>query len=211
MTPFNARDTAVSEHLSSIFTSRLMLMIAFIFLMIALLNHQDEMTLLLVLLLFMVGTARIWSVFAFKNLSIAFNVDRTRVFPGEPLTLSMTIANQKLLPVRIAIRPIKMGQGFDGELPALNSSFLLWHQKATFTWELTARKRGCWQMGQPGIIVGDLFNFFPRHRPKNNGTEVLVFPRMTAVQQFLMPEQHFFGMPGEKSPVRDPVYVMGNP
>ncbi len=204
-----AEDGQAPYHLTSIFTSRPVLLIAFCFLGAALLNHQDEMTLLLVLLFAMVGSAWIWSRYAFSNLDIEFTIDRTKVFPGETLALSMTLSNGKLLPVRVEILPFFDNAFFSGDSPAATSGFLLWYQKATFTWELTARKRGYLQMGEPYVTASDLFNFFPRKKRRSHGTPVLIFPKLKTIRPFSMPEQHFFGMPGEKSPVRDPVYILG--
>jgi uncharacterized protein (DUF58 family) len=57
--------------------------------------------------------------------------------------------------------------------------------------------------------VGDLFGFFTKEKSTGTEIEVIVYPRLVALMSFSLPRRDFFGVPGAKSPVHDPIYILG--
>jgi uncharacterized protein (DUF58 family) len=57
--------------------------------------------------------------------------------------------------------------------------------------------------------VGDLFGFFPREKRIAGDIQVIVYPRLVPLKPFSLPSRDFFGVPGAKTPVQDPIYILG--
>jgi len=74
---------------------------------------------------------------------------------------------------------------------------------------LTAQKRGIYPVGPPRMAVGDLMGFYPRETGGGRELEIIVYPRLIPLKPLSLPKRDFFGVPGAKSPVQDPVYIMG--
>ncbi len=199
----------VHNHVTTIFTSPLMVVLGLAFGLIALLTGQTRMAVLILLVLGLTTLARVWSRYGLASMTIDAKTDRTRVFPGESIRTDILVRNDKLLPVWLEAGLITDGPGFVPETPAVETGFLLWFQEMRVSFEVTAAKRGCFNMGQTQIVVSDLFRFFPGKTVRHHDTDIVVFPRIHPVQPLSLPERGFFGVPGARSPVQDPVYVMG--
>ena len=90
----------------------------------------------------------------------------------------------------------------------VQESSLWWRQKADFRWELKAQRRGVYPIGPPRITVADLLGFFPKER-EQAPLQIIVYPRIIPLVPFSVPRRDFFGVPGKKSPVKDPIYILG--
>ncbi len=203
------KERAVPYHISSIFTSRLLMVIAFLFLVISLLTRQQEMRILLLFILFLNLFSYIWSRFAFLDLDISFTINKTHVFPGDDIIIKIMVYNKKFLPVWVTSVPFFDETGFKNTGLSKHTACMLWFQKTSFTHKIKAKKRGVFQIDYPNMTASDLFGFFPRQRQISQPVEIIVFPRIAAIKPFSIIEQHFFGLPGTKSPVLDPVYILG--
>ncbi|MFC1885427.1 DUF58 domain-containing protein, partial [Thermodesulfobacteriota bacterium] len=99
---------------------------------------------------------------------------------------------------------------FPNEASLYNELSLLWYQKTNFEWELSARQRGVYNVGPPMIRAGDLFGFYSKARkPEKESLSVVVYPRLVPIRTFDFRRKDFFGVPGAKSPVQDPIYILG--
>jgi uncharacterized protein (DUF58 family) len=58
-------------------------------------------------------------------------------------------------------------------------------------------------------LAGDLFAFFSREKKTEEFHQIIVFPRIVPLKSFPLPRRDFFGVPGAKSPVQDPIYILG--
>lgn len=178
---------------------------------VALLHGQRDLVVLAILVLAVMGVIRLWSRISLSGITCSSKVDKLKVFPGEVLTLQVRVENAKFLPVWLRITmPI------DGSLKAsfddttfTNESGLLWYQKAYFNRSLVAQQRGIHSIGPPHMQVADLFGFFPRKRVEQQDLHVIVYPRLAPLKPVSLPRQDFFGLPGAKSPVQDPIYILG--
>ena len=150
-----------APRLSSLFLDRLSLVLVGILLFVALLNHHHELIVLSLLVLGTAGGAKLWAGVSRSRLACRFAVDRSRLFPGEPLALTLEAGNQSCLPMALQITtPVSGLLGPSGE-PALSGEVgLLWYQRVELQWTLTASRRGVHRLGPHRCSTGDLFGFF---------------------------------------------------
>ena len=158
-----------AEHQESreptIFNSLFVLFFVSLFLFIALVYRQNDLSLLAILILGVVGGAKAWSSMSPARVRCDSAIDTGRVFPGETVRLETTVENSKWLPVWLRIR-----WSFDGALkPAENSGNIirqeapvLWHQSVKFSQDFVALRRGVYQVGPPRIRTSDFLGFFKK-------------------------------------------------
>lgn len=199
------------ERLSSIFVVSFLQYIVGAFLIIALLNRQHDLILLTILILGIMIGARLWSRFSLPGIFTRASLDKHRAFPDEILHFDIHAENRKWLPVRLY-----MDMPAEGALERVNKDgfknecSLLWYQKANFQWEFACRHRGVHRVGPPHIEAGDLFGFFSRRqKEEKEPVHVIVYPRLIPIKPFSFLRKDFFGEPGAKSPVQDPIYMLG--
>lgn len=182
-----------------------------IILFIALLNRERDLAVLSLLVLGVAFGARLWARASLSGIHCLSSVDKAKVFPGECLIFRIRAENRKFLPVRLQVKvPLAGGIASPGgETVLAKESGLLWYQRADVEWELTARRRGVHPVGPPRIAAGDLFGFFSKERKSQEIHEILVYPRLIPLRPFALPRRDFFGVPGAKSPVKDPIYILG--
>jgi uncharacterized protein (DUF58 family) len=182
-----------------------------ILLFIALLQSRRDLAVLALLVLGVTVGARLWSGMSLSGIAYSSLVDKEKVFPDEMLTLHIDAENKKFLPVWL-----QMNVSIDGSLSPLsqdstftNESGLWGYQRARFQWKFVARRRGIHCLGPYHIKVADPFGFFPRGREEQANLCVIVYPRLVPLKPVSLPRRDFFGAPGAKSPVQDPVYILG--
>ncbi len=182
-----------------------------ILLFISLLFGQRELTGLTLLIFGMIGGTKLWARASLKDLVCRLTVDKSRMFPGEKLTATVNAENGKILPVWLQLKvPVSPElHTIPGETILENEGGLLWYQREKFQWELTARRRGVHYLGPLNIFAGDIFAFFSRRKKTKEFHQIIVYPRLVPLKLFSLPMHDFFGCPGAKSPVQDPVYILG--
>jgi len=199
-----------SPRLSSLFLVPPSLVFVGILLFVALLNHQHELIILSLLVLGTAGSAKLWARLSRSRLAFHSAVDRSRLFPGEPLALTLEAGNRSWLPMALHVTvPVGGLLGPSGEPAVSGEAGLLWYQKVEFHWTLTASRRGVQRLGLHCCTTGDLFGFFTSTRMAGEAQEIVVYPRIVPIAPFPLPRRDFFGVPGAESPVRDPVYILG--
>jgi len=182
-----------------------------IFLFMAILNDQLDLTVLgLVVVVIMAGT-RVWSRLSPAKMRCESSLNKQRVFAGESLVLSTRIQNAKVLPVLVQVKTsfASCFQPAEDLASPDKDCSLLWYQQADFQWHLTALRRGVYQLGPAQLSVGDLFGFYTRKQITPAASSVIVYPRLIPLKPLAMPRRDFFGIPGAKSPIEDPVFVYG--
>ena len=188
------------------------LILAFVAAMLcaALLNGQADLTLLSVLVLTIFAGAYLCSRIGFSGLAFSAQTDRQRLFPGETLVLTLGVENRKFFPVWLQAR-VWLGTArpaFSAAADLAGSCGLLWHQSASFSWQITALRRGCHRLGPPVIEAADIFGFYPRQR-QQAPLDIIVYPRLVPLKPLPLSKRALFGMAGTRSPVQDPVYILG--
>ncbi len=196
----------------TIFNSLFVLFFVGIFLFIALIYRQNELSLLAILILIVVGGAKAWSGMSASRIRWNSAIDNQKVFPGESVTLATTVENGKWLPVWLKIK-----WSFDGALEPVGGrdeisrqgAAVLWHQSVNFHQALVARRRGVYQVGPPRIRTSDFLGFFEKKVTARDVTHILVYPRLVSLRPLAIRKRDLFGVPGAQSPVKDPVYILG--
>jgi len=195
----------------TIFTSRLINMLVAILLFIALLYRQNDLALLTLLILLLMGSSKVWSRISHAKVSCTIHADRERLFPGELLSVLTTIENAKFLPVWVRVNwPQSRILGSQTDSPNVSQeSGLLWYQRARFKQDLVARKRGCYNLAPSHIATSDVFGFFKTEKHQTQQLEIIVYPRIITIKSVPVPKHDLFGTPGSQSPVKDPIYIIG--
>lgn len=195
----------------TIFVVPLMQFFVGLLLFIALLHGQRDLIVLSLLVLGVVFGAKLWARISLSGIISHSAVNKQKVFPGEKLTLRINAENKKLLPVWLQVRVPVTGPIYpsSAETTFKKEEGLLWYQRTYFEWEFTAQQRGIHQIGPPHILAGDLFAFFSRERREEAFHQIIVYPRIVPLKPFPLPRRDFFGVPGAKSPVQDPIYILG--
>jgi uncharacterized protein (DUF58 family) len=178
---------------------------------IALLYGQRELTLLGLLVLGITMGARQWSRLGLSRIRSAVTADKHKLFPGESFVLSVSAENAGFLPVWLQVG-VPFEGAFDPDSEAMSftsESGLLWYQKVRFNRQFVARRRGVYRVGPAWMKVADLLGFFPREKQTAGDMQVIVYPRLVPLKPLSLPSRDFFGVPGAKSPVQDPVYILG--
>jgi len=195
----------------TIFVTPLMQFFVGLLLFIALLHGQRDLIVFSILVLGVVFGAKLWTRISLSGIKSHSAVNKQKVFPGEKLTLRINAENKKFLPVWLQMQVPVTGSihPSSGETTLTKEDSLLWYQRAYFEWELTAERRGIHQIGPPHILAGDLFAFFSRKKKEEEFHQIIVYPRIVPLKSFPLPRRDFFGVPGTKSPVQDPIYILG--
>ena len=202
---------AISRRVSSLFLTLPILVLAMFLLITALVYKQRDLSILTLLVLAVGGGAKLWTTLGCRGTQCQTTIDKTRVFPGSRIDLGLTLRNNTFFPLwfRVNIPLNGLSRRDGGQEDLMGESSLHWHDSGRFRWEVTAPKRGLFRPGPIGLTCGDLFGFFPKEREVENPLEIVVYPRLVALKAFSISRRDFFGIPGDFSPVRDPVYILG--
>ena len=199
------------ERIPSLFAISLIHFFVALLLFIALLHSEHDLVVLSLLVLGLFGGAKLWAKTSLSGIKCHLETDRQRLFPGEEFSLDARAENRRFLPVWLGIEVPVDGSFLTTAPEAVPSREcgLLWKERASFQWRLTARRRGIHGIGPLLLQTGDLFGFFRRQRRLEQSLEIMVYPRLIPLRSFSLPRRDLFGVPGAKSPVQDPVYVLG--
>jgi uncharacterized protein (DUF58 family) len=172
---------------------------------------MNEIVVLAALVLAVGLVSRGWAALALVGLSYERRLDADRAFPGETLTLRLTLDNRKFLPlswVRVEetlspalARPgdpaVTMSEdGTSAKLAIVTP--LAWYRSATLTRTIDCRRRGCYTIGPARLLSADVFGLFVRARIAAPEIAILVYPRLYPVADPVLPARHPIG------PDRDP-------
>ena len=199
------------DRLPSVFIISPVLVLVGVLLFIALLNGQASLAILCMLVFSIVAGARIWSRISLSKIHSALSFDKKKLFPDEALDLSVRLENRKFLPVWLRLQIAQGGSLVmdSGETVLKKECGLLWYQAIHFDWRLRAVRRGVHRIGPLELKVGDLLGFYPKKKIIHRTHEIIIYPRRVALNPVPLPRRDFFGMPGAKSPIVDPVYIYG--
>lgn len=196
----------------TIVNSLLAAFFAGIFLFLALLYRQNDLSLLAILILLVFGGTRTWTGMSAARIRCDSAMDSERVFPGESIILATTVENNKWLPVWL-----KIMWSFDralvpeGDMHNIcrQEAAVLWHQSIKFRQTFVALRRGVYQVGPPVICTSDFLGFFEKEASARNVDHIVVYPRLVPLRPLNARKRDLFGVPGARSPVKDPIYILG--
>jgi uncharacterized protein (DUF58 family) len=195
----------------SVFAIPLAQVILGLFLFVALIHGERDLTIWALLVLGLMAGAKLWAGTSLSGIRCHSSVDKERAFPGEKLTLRISAENHKFLPVWLQVNVPVGGLlvPFSPEGTLAKETRLLWYQRAHLQWEFIAHQRGVHQIGPSRLVAGDLFAFFSKEKKAEESHSIIVYPRLVSLKSLSFPRRDFFGVPGAKSPVQDPIYILG--
>lgn len=194
----------------------------FVVLGVGALTGQGQLSLLCAFIIAIGLVGRTWAGLSLLALHCHRTLDPLRAFPGEVLSLKVTLDNRKPLPlgwVRVdqnipyAIAPadrsleptITPSEGRFGF-----STSLGWYRAVSWTCRLECRIRGCYTIGPPRVLSGDIFGLFLKSRHTGADMSVIVYPRLIDMEQIGLPSRHPLGDMEDPSRLfEDPAQPLG--
>ena len=157
------------------------------------------------LVLVLALAARIWERFAFRSVSHTRSISRKRAFIGDTIDYSVSLDNDKVLPLIWVDIQDSFPEGLDltgatmrGTGLELNrqhtiTTSLLPYQKATWKYSLTCSESGYYRIGPVRLRTGDIFGFNSAETRYNQFDHILVFPRVVDIEGLVFPAEHPMG------------------
>jgi uncharacterized protein (DUF58 family) len=217
------RGMAVREREDSIFSDA-WIILAVLILIVGFIDGRNTALIALgAILLIVVGVSTIW-----KNLSLAGvlyqrSFDRTHVFPQEPVTMTITVSNNKRLPLtwlrfRDILPTAPAGENVIAETAAdvsdryflINSYSMHAYEEVQRSTTMRFEARGFYQLGPVTYQSGDVFTLFSIERDYNTLDTIVVYPRIYAMQELGLPAKEPFGeLNIRRSLFTDPIKTRG--
>ena len=202
---------AYEERGSSVLNDPLIWFFVAIILFVALLYRHSDLSLLAAFVLLLIFCSKAWSLMSLSRVFCSIHLDKERAFPKETVTLTTNIENAKFLPIWVRIQwPWSSVLGSIDEASVEPQEIgLLWHQQALFHRRFTTLRRGVYDVGPSLISTSDFFGFFTSKKKLDENVQLIVYPRLVELRSVDVPKHDLFGTPGNQSPVKDPVYIIG--
>lgn len=218
-----ARGLVLSERENSIFSDA-WIPLAILFVVIGLFAGRNPALLALgFALLLIVGVSTAWKNLSLIGVTYERQFDRTRVFPGEPIDLTIKVGNDKVLPLTwlqfrdelpIAIESelaiTQVTSEITGKYILQNTFSLYGRETNRRTVTLKFPRRGYYKLGPVSYESGDIFTLFTIERRHQYIDNLVVFPQIFPLQELHLPAKEPFGdlrMP--RSLFTDPIKTQG--
>jgi uncharacterized protein (DUF58 family) len=199
-----ASEASVSRARSLFFNSIWLWSAGFLILLGAALAERS-LALLGLLTLVTAGGAWLWARYALNNVAYTRTLDTDRIFPGEQVSMRVSIVNRKLLPLawldiedqipdrlRIVEQEV-IPSGIPGMETLRITTAMRWYERVTWRFHVECPVRGYFTLGPVGLRSGDLFGFFNARESLDSFASVIVYPRVVALDQIGIPPRHLFG------------------
>ncbi len=216
-----ARGLVVRERENSIFSDA-WLPLALFFIVIGLLAGRNAGLIALgLVLLLIVGVSTLWKNLSLLGVSYERSFDRTRVFPGEPVVMTVTIQNDKLLPLtwlrfrdNLPVAPAGDVPSPAGEFAGsyqLQSVFSMQsHERVERALTLRFPTRGYYKIGPVSYESGDIFTLFTLEREHRYIDTLVVYPQIWPLEELGLPPKEPFGeLRVRQSLFTDPIRTRG--
>ena len=175
-----SRGLVLREREDSIFSDA-WIIVAFIILALGLIAGRNPALLALgIVLLLIVAVSTVWRNLALSGVTYQRSFDRTHVFPGEPVEMTVTVMNDKSLPLTwlrmsdtLPISPetdnviSQESTEVSGKYVLINSYSLHARESVDRTVTLSFPTRGYYNLGPVTYESGDVFTLFTIQRSHN--------------------------------------------
>lgn len=201
-----ARGLVLHERENSIF-SDVWIPLAILFLIIGLFADLNAGFIALgTVLLLVVGVSTIWKNLSLYGVSYERQFDRTRAFPGEAVELTITIQNDKRLPLtwlrfrdKLPVSP-DVNDAYLSLVGEQTGNFILQNVLSMQNRERVSRRtvlrfpaRGYYQLGPVTYESGDIFTLFTREREHKYIDTLIVYPQLWPLADLGLPPKEPFG------------------
>lgn len=218
-----ARGLVLRERENSIFSDA-WVPLAVLFLIIGMAAGRNPALLALgLVLLLIVGVSTAWKNLSLLGVTYEREFDRTRVFPGEAIGMTVRVGNDKFLPLTWLQFRDELPVAIDSEIPAaqlsskitgkytLQNTFSLYGRETTerqFT--LRFPTRGYYTLGPVTYESGDIFTLFTIERTHQYHDTLVIFPQIYPLAELGLPAKEPFGdVKVIRSLFTDPIKTQG--
>jgi uncharacterized protein (DUF58 family) len=190
--------------------------------LIALLLRQPLLVLLAGAVMLTIGLVLLWQKYGLVRVRYERSFSRSRAFPGEEVTLEITVENAKLLPMPwLEIEdemPLSLEYpGFELQTSNLPNVGILHtyftagpYERVRRRYRVACPRRGYHRFGRVRLTTGDVFGFTSIEEERDTGDYLLVYPRVVPVVELGLPPKQPFG---DERPLRplmeDPMRFRG--
>lgn len=217
-----ARGLVLRERENSIF-SEAWIPLAVLFLIIGFLaNRNAAMLTLGGILLLIVGVSTAWKNIALLGVTYEREFNRTRVFPGEPIEMTVVVSNNKVLPLtwlrfrdELPVSPhddviSQMASEIAGRYVLHNAYSMQGRERNRRRVQLVFPQRGYYKCGPVTYESGDIFTLFTIERVHNAIDTLVVYPQIWPLAELGLPAKEPFGeLKVQRSLFTDPVRTQG--
>lgn len=218
-----ARGLVLRERENSIFSDA-WIPLAVIFLIAGVLAGRNAALIALgIILLLVVGLSTVWKNLSLWGVTYERAFDRTRVFPGEPVTMTIRVQNQKWLPLTwLRFRddmpvppnyddPFVVTQNDLTNRYTLQNTFSM-QRREQIERQATLRigTRGFYRLGPVSYESGDIFTLFTLEREHKYLDTLVVYPQIFPLEDLGLPAKEPFGeVRVRQSLFTDPIKTRG--
>jgi uncharacterized protein (DUF58 family) len=218
-----ARGLVLRERENSIFSDA-WVPLAILFLIIAFFSNRNPALLALgAVLLIIVGVSTVWKNLSLIGVTYEREFNRTRVFPGEPIDMTVVVGNDKVLPLtwlqfrdELPVSPEldnKISQAaseISGRYVLYNTFSLHGREKTRRETRLVFPKRGYYKIGPVTYESGDIFTLFTVERQHNAIDTLVIYPSIWPLTELGLPAKEPFGdVKIRRSLFTDPIKTQG--
>ena len=194
-------------------TNEVWLFVAAVLVFIGLVASQGLLLVVGSMVIIIALTARLWEKYAFRRVSHQRNLSRSRAFIGDSLDYTVTLTNDKLLPLIWVDMEDPFPEGLElvgGKLKGTGieisrqhsiATSLLPYQKASWKYTMKCSARGYHRIGPVRVRSGDIFGFSSAEVFLPDLAHVLVYPRVVDLDRIIFPEQHPIGEAKSRRPL----------
>jgi uncharacterized protein (DUF58 family) len=218
-----ARGLVLRERENSIFSDA-WVPLAIIFILIGFLADRDLALLALgFTLLLIVWVSTLWKNLSLFGVTYERKFDRTRVFPGEAIEMTVTVTNNKILPLtwlrfrdELPLAPESESR-LSQAASEISGRYTLQHLFSMHGHETTQRnatlrfpKRGFYTLGPVTYESGDIFTLFTIERQHHYLDTLVIYPQIWPLEQLGLPAKEPFGdLKVHRSLFTDPIKTQG--
>ena len=149
--------------------------------------------------------ARVWDRYSFRSVSHSRTISRQRAFIGDTVDYSVSLDNDKVLPLIWVdiqdsfpdgldlVGATMRGNGLESNRQHTITSSLLPYQKATWKYSMKCLARGYHRIGPVRLRAGDIFGFSSSETRYTEFDHILVYPQVLDLDSLLFPPDHPLG------------------
>lgn len=198
------------------------LFLAVLLLLAAAVLRQGALLLVAVFLFLVSAVAFLWAKYSLRRLEYSRKLSATRAFFGDEVTLELTVANRKILPLpwldireeldeELTPRSVKVSPSYKPKRVYLHNLFSLgWYHQVTRIYHIHCLNRGYFSVGPTTIRSGDFFGFRAQQIEVGKPVKLLVYPRIVPLETLGIPSREPFGdLRLRRHLFEDPVRAVG--
>jgi uncharacterized protein (DUF58 family) len=197
------------------------LWLAGLILIISLVLHQIELSLICLLFLLTGAVARLWNRFCLHRIEYKRSLSHNQVFFGEEVIFEIEVANRKALPLswlriedelpeKVPLLKGKTTTLIEERVLLTNIFPINMYHRIKRRFPMNCAQRGAYVFGPTLIHSGDLFGFFRREMRIDKLDYLLVYPRLVPLEKLGIPSRQLFGdIRLKRHLFQDPVLTAG--